>query len=149
MEDVNNVHLVCRNLHQIANLHVNPKLCFHKDSSKGLESLIKSSRIFEELEFSYGSDEYLLSQEKSQILEKYLGFTGPHTKTLKICNLKVDSMILQKLLNLLPNLKALELNSIKILTTNEEPIKWDLKSTKIECLKMGDCHGFESLLDSL
>ncbi len=52
VKDVNNVHLVCRNLHQIANMHVNPILRFYRNSLQDLESLVKSSRIFEKIGLS-------------------------------------------------------------------------------------------------
>jgi hypothetical protein len=86
VKDVNNVHLVCRNLHQIANLHVNPKLIFKEDSPKDLESLVQSSRIFEELELPKGFGDHLLLPVKFELLEEYLGFTGPHIKS---CSLKI------------------------------------------------------------
>jgi hypothetical protein len=86
VKDVNNVHLVCRNLHQIANLHVNPKLSFKEESPKDLESLVQSSRIFEELELPKGYGDHLLLPVKFELLEEYLGFTGPHIKS---CSLKI------------------------------------------------------------
>jgi hypothetical protein len=57
---------------------------------------------------------------------------------------------LQKLLNLLPNLEALDLAPFRIeIGSLDEPIKWDLKSTKIQRVKIYDCIGLESLLESL
>ncbi len=151
MENVNNVHLVCRNLHQIANLHVNPKLRFSENSPKDLESLVQSSRIFEELEFVEGSDDYP-SQGKFQVLEEYLGFTGIHTKKLVLTYVTVEPSILQKLLNLLPNLESLEVNDIKTANGEHETINWNFKSSKIERLKLAGFNGFpgfESLLKAL
>ncbi len=145
MKDVNNVHLVCRNLHQIANLHVNPKLRFEKKSTKDLASLVESSRIFEELEFLKGS-EYLLLPEKIQPLEEYLGFTGPHIKKLYISQLKVDQLVMQNLLNLLPNLEFLELTDV---LKKKKSFKWDLKPTKIKRIKMVKCRCLDSLVESL
>ncbi len=92
---VNNLHLVCRNLHQIANLHVNPNLSIdEKSPEKHLESLVQSSRIFEELKFSHDSNEYLSSPEKFQVLEEFISFIEPHIKKLIIDHLKVDQMTL-------------------------------------------------------
>ncbi len=68
VKDVNSVHLVCRNLHQIANLHVNPKLGFVENWPKDLEALAQSSRIFEELEITKKCGEHLLIPEKFQVL---------------------------------------------------------------------------------
>ncbi len=107
VKDVNAVHLVCGNLHQIANLYVNPKLSLDdKDSSKDLESLVQSSRIFEELEFHKGCGDYLLLPAKFDILGEYLGFTGPHIKKLVISKVKVD-------LNFLKDLKDLRLEHLE------------------------------------
>jgi hypothetical protein len=139
------VHLVCRNLHQIANLHANPKLSFDRRSPEDLESLLQSSRIFKELAFCSRS-EYLLSQEKFEILEEYLGCTGPHIKKLAITGLEVDPKIFQKLLTMLPNLKTLELDRV---SSSDQSIKWVIKTTKIERFKMTHCFGLESLFESL
>jgi hypothetical protein len=144
VKDVNNLHLVCRNLHQIANLHANQKLRFWEDSPKHLESLLGSSRIFEELEFLAGSEDHLSNQN----LKQFIGFTGPHIQELTIDSLTVDQKVLQNLLNFLPNLRSLELNSVET-RTSEQLIKWDLKSMRIQLLKFGECTGFESLLGSL
>jgi hypothetical protein len=135
MKDVNNVHLVCRNLHQIANLHVNPKLRFDWTTSKSLKRLAKLSRIFEELEFIVGSDGYFKSPEKFQMIEKYLGFAGPYIKKLTSGYLEVDPQILQKLLNLLPNLEVLE-PQFSWNSTKRKPIKLSLKSRKIKRLSI-------------
>jgi hypothetical protein len=84
VKDVNNVHLVCRNFHQIANLHVNPKLNFGWSSPKDLKSLVQSSRIFQELVFSESRDDgYLLDPEKFELID-YIKFTGPHIKKIAI-----------------------------------------------------------------
>jgi hypothetical protein len=85
MKDVNNVHLVCGNLHQFANLHVNPKLNFGWSSPKDLKSLVQSSRIFQELVFSESRDDgYLLDPEKFELIEEYIKFTGPYIKKIAI-----------------------------------------------------------------
>ncbi len=149
VEDVNNVHLVCRNLHQIASLHVNPYLIFNEDSLKNLESLVQSSRTSQELEFSWGSDGYLSSPEKFKVLEEYIRFTGIHVKKLNIEHVGVDLEIVQNLMNLLPNLEALELKRVEHTSTSDKKIKWDLKSMKIERIKMTECTGLASLLESL
>jgi hypothetical protein len=149
VEDVNNVHLVCRNLHQIANLHVNPKLRFIKNSPKDLEMLVQSSRIFEELKFDGGCTDYFASQEKFEILEEYLGFTGSHIKKLEIDFMKVIPLTFQKFLSLLPNLESLELDFVQSAGLKQVPIKWDLKPSKIERIRMLGCTGLEGLLGSL
>ncbi len=149
MKDVNNVHLVCRNFHQIANLHVNPKLNFYWETpKKDQESLVKSSRVFKKLEFSYESDDFLRSPEKFQLFEKYLGFTGSHIKNFSIKGVNMDQMVLQKLLDLLPNLESLELSRFGIANL-DEPKKIDLKSTNIKCFKMTGFTGLANLLESL
>ncbi len=147
MKDVNNVHLVCRNLHKIANLHVISKLLFNEKSLQNLDNLVKSSRIFEKFEFAIGYDDYLLIQEKFQMIEEYISFTGSHIKKLNITFIKVDLEILQKLLPMLPNLEFLDLYSVE--STYEQSIKWDLKSTKIERLKMDKCISLGNLFESL
>ncbi len=113
MKNVNNVHLVCRRLHQIANLFVYPKLSIDGKSTKDLESLVQSSRVFEELEFSFGFGDDLLYRIGFEIFQEYLSITGPHIKILIIISIKVDPQIFQNLLNLLPNLEALELDRVK------------------------------------
>jgi hypothetical protein len=98
VKDVNNVHLVCRNLHQIANLHVNPRLCFYWETSrKDLESLVQSLRIFEELKFGRDYDDYSLDSEKFQIIEEFPGFTGSHIKELILTSAKVDTKVVHYL----------------------------------------------------
>ncbi len=136
MKEVNNLHLVCSNLHQIANLYVNLKLSFVIESLRvlDLESLLQSSRIFEELEFSWGSGINLLRPEKFEMIEDYVRFTGIHVKKFIIRNVGVDQRILQKLLNSLSNLESLELELVY--NESEEPINWDLKASKIKRLKV-------------
>jgi hypothetical protein len=154
VKSVNNVHLVCRNLHQIANLYPNRKLSFSQDSPKHLESLYKSTRTFKELAFADGSDQ-LWRPEKFELLEGLISFTGSQIKTLTIrgmnpaIRMKVDQLIFQKLLNLLPNLQTLEVDGIECKTANKESIKWDLKSTKIKSFKIIRSTGLENLLESL
>ncbi len=147
MQDVNNVHLVCRNLHQIANLQVNPKLRIDQASSRNLKSLLQSSRIFQALSFS-GSNDFLSCQKQFEMIEDYIGSTGTHVKKLSLDNLEVDQMIVQKLLNLLPNLEAFELVVIKSINP-EQSIKLDLKATKIERVQMSSCTDLQILLESL
>jgi hypothetical protein len=142
------VHLVCRNLHQIANLYVNPKLCFREYFPKNLKTLLESSRIFEELEFVKESLIFLLDPGKFELIEEYLDFTGPHIKKL-IIEMRVYSVIFRKFLNLLPNLESLELNNVECRSGNERSVKWDLKLTKVERLRMTKCTGFENLLEFL
>jgi hypothetical protein len=79
------------------------------------------------------------------MIEEYLGFTGPHIKKLRLSSSKVDPQILQKLLNLIPNLKCFELFWCK----SDYQIKWDIKSTKIELITIRDIAGLESLFGSL
>ncbi len=122
------MHLVSRNFHQIANLHVNPKLHIEENSPKDLESLVQSSRTFEELQFSGECD------ENFEMIEEFIGSVGIHIKKLDISFLKMDHMIVQKLLNSLPNLEFLELNSVEI--TSEKTNKWNLKVTKIQRIKI-------------
>jgi hypothetical protein len=149
MKDVNNVHLVCRNLHQIANLHVNPKLRFIKDSPKDLESLVQSSRVFEELKFYKGCTDYFSSHQKFATIEKYLGFIGIHVKMLTIGRMKVNPQIFQKFLSLLPNLESLELFNVESAGFELVPFKWDLKPSKIERIRLFGCTGLEGLLGSM
>ncbi len=146
VNDVNSVHLVCRNLHQIANLLVNPVVRFKEGSSKPLEDLVQSSRIFEELKFYMRCTDLFASQEKFEVLEEYLGFTGFHVKELTLSRMKVDPLILQKFLSLLPNLKSLELFNVESTGLEEVPIKSDLKPSKIEKIRMFGCTGLEGLL---
>ncbi len=142
---VNNVHLVCRNLHQIANLHVNPKLRFWEYTSQelNLESLIRSSRIFRKLEF-------FETEEETEMLKEFIKFTGPQIKKFFIKHMKVDQKFFQ-LLNFLPNLEALELDHVEINYPSEGPIKWALKSSKIKRILINYCpaENFESLLEFL
>ncbi len=85
-----------------------------------------------------------------RLLENLISFTGSQIKTLTIVEMKPDTpLILQKLLNYLPNLESLELSGIKFRSASEEAIKWDLKCTKIKCFKMARCAGLENLLESL
>jgi hypothetical protein len=162
VRSVNNVHLVCRKFHGIANLYVNPRLYFDgKSSRKDLESLLKSFRIFEELEFPENCDDYLFDQENFQPLEEYLGFTGPYIKKLSISKVKVhqkilytsrfgganiDPLILRHLLHLLPNLESLKMDYLSL----KQSIKWNLKSSKIEQIEANVCADeVEDLLEAL
>jgi hypothetical protein len=150
VNDVNNVHLVCRNLHQIANLHVNPVVKFYWETpKKDLGCLVQSSRVFEELRFYEGCSDYFLSQEKFEVLEEYLGFTGNHVKILAIGYMKVDPLIFQKFLSLFPNLESLELSGVKSSGLEQPPIKWDLKPSKIERIRMFGYTRLEGLLESM
>ncbi len=85
------------------------------------------------------------------MIEEYISFTGNHIKKLTInTNVKVDPMIVLKLLNMLPNLKCFVMKCYTepdVVTSNT---KWELKSTKIEsfCLNSSTA-GFEYLLESL
>jgi hypothetical protein len=147
VKDVNNVHLVCKHFHEIANLHVNPIFRLKEDSQKNLESLIHSSRIFEELEFCEVCD-YYLQPGNFQMTEEFISFLGIHIKTLTIKDQKVDQLILLNLLNSLPNLRSLELHRVEC--ANLDKNKWDLKVTKIERLKIfGGCTTLENLIESL
>jgi hypothetical protein len=149
VKDLNNVHLVCRNLHQIANLHVNPKLCFNWRSPKDLESLVQSSRVFKELEFLQVRDNsYLLDPEKFELIEDYIKFTAPQIKKIAIRYVKGHPSILQQLINLLPNLEALDLVGVNG-TSLEQLINWDIKSTNIKRIKMFSCYGIDNILASL
>jgi hypothetical protein len=149
VKDVNNVHLVCRNLHQIANLHVNPKLCFKSElPERDLKSLVQSSRIFEELEF-LAEWSFLWYQEKFELIEEYLGFIGSYIKTLKFSRVRVEQIIFQSLLDLLPNLTSVELEDADRKVSDED-IEWFFNSSKIERIKMSEvCYGYESLFESL
>ncbi len=89
-----------------------------------------------------------MEQEKFQVLEKFIGFTGPHIKKLIIGLIEVHPLIFQKLLNLLSNLEVLELEMVEN-TNLEKTIKWDLKSTKIKRIKMIKCIGPDNMLASL
>jgi hypothetical protein len=118
-------------------LHVNPKFRFTKKSSKDLESLVQSSRGFQELKFC-GETLFLLDTGKFQLIEEYLVFTGPHISKLFLSDVRVDPKILQKLLDLLPNLESLDLYYIKAVPSSQSA-KWHLKSPKITRIKMNSC----------
>jgi hypothetical protein len=149
VKDLNNVHLTCSNLHQIANLHVNPKLCFSQNSPEDMQSLVQCSRIFQEL--ILGFDGYL-EPEKFEVLEEFISFTGAHVKKLTIgCyeGMRFKRTILSRLIQLLPNLKFLEMDRSNFVP-NEKSVKWDFKPTKIEYVKFIDCfESAERLLGSL
>jgi hypothetical protein len=89
-----------------------------------------------------------LEQEKFQVLEKFIGFTGPYIKKLIIGLIEVDPLIFQKLLNWLPNLEVLDLEMVENRSL-EKTIKWDVKSTKIKRIKMIKCIGPDNMLASL
>ncbi len=112
-----------------------------------MECLAQSSRIFEELEFSNGCT--YLQPEKFEIFEEYFRSTGSHVKKLVIKVVIVDPQILQKLLNFLPNLRALQLNCSLSVGASDEPIKWDPKPAKIERVKIGASESIENFLESL
>jgi hypothetical protein len=76
-------------------------------------------------------DDFCCNQEKFKILEEYLSFAGPHVKKLTIHpSREVDPRVLQKLLDLFPNLESFETNFSWSYYQN--PIKLGLKSTKIQ-----------------
>jgi hypothetical protein len=122
VKGVNNVHLVCQNLHQIANLFTGQRLRLCKDPTDHLQPLFQSSKLFEKLEFLEKCD-YLLDPGKFQVIEEYLCFMGPHVKKLHIGGVRVDPKILQNLLNLLPNLQALEFFYVRVASQELESIK--------------------------
>jgi hypothetical protein len=122
---------------------------FKEGSPKDLGSLVQSSRIFQELKFYRGCTDYFASQEKFEVLEEYLGFTGIHVKELAIGIMKVDPQIFQTFLSLLPNLESLELYTVVSARLEEAPIKWDLKFSKIERIRLFGCTGLEGLLGTL
>jgi hypothetical protein len=151
VEDVNNLHLVNRNLHQRANLHVHQRLRIDDQNyPEILESLVQSSRVFEELEFWQGKgDDQVLSPAIFEIIEQYIKFTGIHVKKLFVnieeMGIQMDRKVVQKMLAMLPNLETLELDEVA-----GEEVKWDIKSMKIERLKLGGIWtGFDSLLETL
>jgi hypothetical protein len=116
--------------------------------SSNVKRITQSFRIFEELEFSEDFVDYLQHPLFFQKLEEYLGFTGPHITKLTIKEeVNVNQKILQKLLNLLPNLKTLEVYYTE--NKREETIKLDLKSTKIETVDFRGSAIIDSLLESL
>jgi hypothetical protein len=98
VKDLNNVHLVCRNFHQIANLVATPILHLHEKSLKHPETLIQSSRIFEELKFGYDYDDYS-HREK---IEEFVRLRGRHIKRLVIDVVDFNPL---KVLNWFPKLK--------------------------------------------
>jgi hypothetical protein len=89
--------------------------------------------------------DYLLGPEKFEVLDGFISFNGIHIKELTISDLNVDQKILQKLLNLLPNLESLDMG----FTQNTLEGIFDVKSSKIEQFKMIGCTGFDRLLRSL
>jgi hypothetical protein len=150
VRDVNNVHLVCKELHQIANLHVNPKLSFKRKSTIDVESLVESTRIFEEVEFvdDQTPRTYLqsLNPKNFEILEDYIEFIGSHVKKFVFSIDRTDLVIFLKLLNSFPNLESLELDLHMDIT---EPINWTLRSTKIKQLKLISTTSAQSFVESL
>jgi hypothetical protein len=95
---------------------------------------------------TYG--DYFSSPEKFEAIEEYISFTGAHIKNLIIWYVKVDQKIVQKLLDLLPNLESLELSEVEWVN-QEQSIKLVLKSTKIELFTFDGCTGLGNLLESL
>jgi hypothetical protein len=83
-----------------------------------------------------------LAPKKFGQIEEFICFTGIHIKRLSISGLKVVPKIFQKLVNLLPNLEALELEHVK---TNFPPFK----SKRLRRVKMNDCTVNGSLIESL
>jgi hypothetical protein len=61
----------------------------------------------------------------------------------------MEQKIVLRLLDLLPNLESLEIHCTLHVNENEESINWDLKSTKIERLKLNGWVGLKHLLESL
>jgi hypothetical protein len=122
---------------------VNPQLCFEDSTDKNLESLVQSSRIFEQLKFSNESD-YLSDLDKFEMIEKYIRSTGNYLKSLVIRERTVDQEVAVKLLDLQPNLESLDIFTV----ISGESITTKI-STKIERLEMISCVGFEKLLESL
>lgn len=122
----------------MANLHVNPIVCFTQNSPEDLQSLVQSSRIFKELDFSEYC--FYLRPVAFSFLENFLSFTGPQIKRLLINCSEVNYQILQKLINLFPNLKSLELRSLLVYVEDDSKkrVKWDINLTKLESVKIVD-----------
>ncbi len=57
-------------------------------------------------------------------------------------------MILQQLLNLLPNLRALEIGEVET-SSDQETVDWDLKVAKIKKIRMSGSTTNRKLLESL
>jgi hypothetical protein len=102
-----------------------------------MDSLVQSSRVFQELAFS-GEIDILLDPGKFQMIEEYLVFTGPQIKKLYMEGVRVNPKILQKLLDFLPNLEFVELDYTKA-DPSSQSTKWHLKSPKISRIKMHSC----------
>jgi hypothetical protein len=101
------------------------------------------------MRFYKGCTDFFSSQEKFEVLEEYLGFTGIHVKILTIGPMKVDPLIFQKFLSLLSNLESLELSLVESAELEQVPIKWNLKPSKIERIRLFGCTALEGLLETL
>lgn len=128
---MNNVHLLCQNLHRIANLWVNPILRFNqKSAGKSLDHLVHSSRVFQELEF-----------KESELLHPdvlFFNSLAPSIKILSIYRLTVDTKCLMDLINALPGLESIKLSHVRSSSDQIVPV-WDIKSIKIKCLEINIC----------
>jgi hypothetical protein len=83
-------------------------------------------------------NDYLLSLERlPPVLKEYLNFTGPHVEILIINRVNLHQMVVLELLNLFPNLKAIEMDYVRNL--RDDTIEWDFKLRKIERVKMIVC----------
>ncbi len=155
MRSVNNVHLISRNFHRIANLHVNPILRFDKRSTvNSLKSLFESSRVFEKLQFGESHFPPHLSNFKlidcsEETGEKYISFLRPSIKKLSVGFLTLAPKILMDLVKSLPNLESIEFKSVKE-QPEAEAVTWDFQLKKVKCVEIyGDSPNCEKLLGTL
>jgi hypothetical protein len=124
VRSVNKVHLVCHNLHRIAEFWVNPVLRFsRKPTFKSLERLVHSSRVFHELKFKgfdlFSLPVYLLvtpcgEEIVKQFIEKFFGSMAPYIKKLSINHVTLSTEFLTNLINALPNLESIKLDHVEV-----------------------------------
>jgi hypothetical protein len=150
VRSVNQVHLVCKHLDRIANMHVNPLLLFDK-KTLDLTTLVQSSRAFEEWKFSSEGCNYLCNFESvdtARILE-FASFVGPHVKRLTIHEgYEMDQKVVEMLMNKLPYLESFDFYEFHFANDGDHA-EWKLELAKIKHVVMRHREGLEKLLDSL
>jgi hypothetical protein len=84
-----------------------------------------------------------------EVLEEYIRFTGPHIKILVIRGPIVEQKILLKLLEMLPNLRSLEIDRVQANSMEDLTLSVNPKPKKIQLLKFNNCAAIEYLLEPL
>jgi hypothetical protein len=137
---LNNAHLTCKKLDEIASSHVPTKLLLNHTRYENFfeNNLVPEQRIFEEISIRY-RERFINYHLLIYGLPK---LHGHHLRKLSIYN-SIDNVSRADLINILsvtPNLHHLNLQNFKLLAEIGEITRSVVKLPKLRTLEMIDCH---------